>query len=116
MILSMWHLRGLIAVCASTSRNARAPRDGEERSISSRKISTSRYSKTVSVRRPRNLKRNIVREQESRGPFLKGCERLDLESRAIFEWGRHISSTWLRRLRSILRGFQIGLPESAGKK
>src|SRR5262245_31342212 len=57
-------LLGQIAACAPTSRNARAPRDGEERSISSRKTSTSRYSKTDSVRRPRNLKRNIVREQE----------------------------------------------------
>jgi len=44
--------------------------------ISSQKIFKRHYNKIVSVRRPRNLKRNIVREQELRGPFLKGCERL----------------------------------------
>src|SRR5215831_12115471 len=99
MILSMWRLLDLIAACARTSRNARAPRDGEERSISSRENSTSRYGKTVSVRRPRNLKRNIVREQESRGPFHKGCEPLACEGHAILEWGRHIFSAWPQQQR-----------------
>jgi hypothetical protein len=60
----------LLAACNNESRVSRL--------IDASKVTEIRVThlNTVSVRRPRNLKMNIVREQESRELFLKGCERL----------------------------------------